>query len=59
MNEHPTVLSRLLRWAVYLLPFGGLTVGAWRIAPPAGLIVLGALLWIDLQLASSPRRKRR
>ena len=59
MSENPTRLARLLRWAVYLLPFACLTTGAWMLSPPAGLIVLGALVWIDLQLASTPRRPRR
>ncbi len=59
MSERPTRFGRLLRWAVYLLPFACLTTGAWMLSPPAGLIVLGALVWIDLQLASAPRRPKR
>lgn len=59
MTERPSRFGRLLRWAVYLLPFVCLTTGAWMLAPPAGLIVLGALVWIDLQLASAPRRPKR
>jgi len=59
VNAHPTILGRLLGWALHLVPFICLPLGAWMIAPPAGLIVLGALVWIDLQLASTPRRPRR
>ena len=59
MSARPTRFGRLLSWGVHLLPFVCLTTGAWMLSPPAGLIVLGALVWIDLQLASPPRRPKR
>lgn len=51
--------DRLLARVVPLLPFVCLTAGAWLISPAAGLITLGALVWLDLQIQSASRRRGR
>ena len=59
MNEEPSVFDRLLGRAIHVLPFACLTTGAWLLSPSAGLMVLGALVWLDLQVHSAARRKGR
>jgi hypothetical protein len=59
MKSPPSRFDRLLGRVIPLLPFVCLTAGAWLIAPSAGLITFGALVWLDLQVQGASRRKRR
>lgn len=59
MNQEPSVFDRLLARVIHVLPFACLTTGAWLLSPSAGLIVLGAFVWLDLQLHGQARRKGR
>lgn len=49
--------TTILFIALYVMALGLLGVGGWLLHPAVGLIVCGALLWVDLLLASKPKRK--
>lgn len=51
--------TTLPRAAVTVVAFACLAGGAWLITPAAGLLMLGAVLWLDLQLEGPGRRAKR
>lgn len=44
--------KRLVRAVLPLLALGAIGYGAWMAYPPAGPIVVGLLLWVDLTIGT-------
>lgn len=49
-------MRRALVLALLLASWGSLTYGAWLVYQPAGWLMLGACLWVDLYLGDRLRR---
>lgn len=43
------LLAPTLRAVLSLAALGAIGVGAWQIFPPAALIAVGGLVWLDLR----------
>jgi len=46
------VFSYLKMWTIGLLPFVLIGIGTYMIYPPATCLILGLIIWIDLNIPS-------